>query len=172
MTPVRPLRRVCSLLALLLGLALLAGPALAQEEPAGGQGAAPAVVDFIQADGVIDPPVGGYLLRRIAEAGRDGADLAVLQLNTRGGLDAPVREIVDAIRASTVPVVTWVSPSGAGAAGAGSWIAMAGHVVAMAPGTELGPVLPLNLAAPRGGRATDADDARTLLRSAGGGGRD
>ena len=171
MTPIRPFRRACCLLAVLLGLALLAMPAAAQQEPAGGQGPDPAVIDFIQADGVVDPPVSGYLLRRIAESATNGADVAVVQLNTRGGLDAPVREIVDAIRNSEVPVVTWVSPSGAGAAGAGSYIAMAGHVVAMAPGTVLGPVRPVNLAAPEG--TDDAGDADALLRSiAGAGGRD
>lgn len=171
MTPNRRYRRAlaaASLLLVLLGLTVLTAPgrAAAQQSPAVAQARDPAVIDFIQVDGVIDPPVSAYLLRRLSEASTNGADLAVVQLNTRGGLDAPVQEIVEAMLASKVPVATWVSPSGARAAGAGTFIALAGNVVAMAPGTTLGPASPLNLAArpATGGAGRAAGDATALLQ--------
>jgi membrane-bound serine protease (ClpP class) len=127
----------------------------------------PTVIDFVQVSGVIDPPTASYLRRQLEGAGSRGADLVVLQLDTPGGLDAPVAQLTSAVLRSQVPVVAWVSPSGARAASAGAAVALGANVVAMAPGSTLGPALPLNLAE----RGQDPADERTgagatLLESA------
>jgi membrane-bound serine protease (ClpP class) len=124
------------------------------------------VIDFVQIEGVIDPPTASYLLRRLDNAPRDGAGLVVVQLDTPGGLNAPLQKIVERILASKVPVVAWVSPSGARAASAGAFVTLAANVAAMAPGTTLGPAHPANLAADER-RSNVAGDASALLRSIG-----
>jgi membrane-bound serine protease (ClpP class) len=144
-------------------VAALAGAGRARADAGG---AAPAngatVIDFVQIEGVIDPPAAGYLLRQLGNAARNGADLLVIQLDTPGGLNAPVQEIVERILASRVPVVAWVSPSGAQAASAGAFVALSADVAVMAPGATLGPAHPVNLASDE---RNDGGDALPLLRS-------
>ena len=95
--------------------------------------------------GAVGPALSDYLSREIEEAQQNGVDLVILKMDTPGGLDSSMRDIIHAITTSTVPIATWVGPSGSRAASAGTYILLASHVAAMAEATNLGAATPVAL---------------------------
>ena len=95
--------------------------------------------------GAIDPALAGFLEKTIKAAAREGAGLLVVEMDTPGGLDTSMRQIIQAEIGSSVPVVIFVSPQGARSASAGVYIMMGADVAAMAPQTNLGSAHPVAL---------------------------
>jgi membrane-bound serine protease (ClpP class) len=96
-------------------------------------------------NGVIDPITAQYVDREVQHAGQDGAQCLVIQLDTPGGSDGAMRDIVQSILNSPVPVVVYVSPAGARAGSAGVFITLAADIAAMAPGTNIGAAHPADI---------------------------
>jgi membrane-bound serine protease (ClpP class) len=145
----------------LVRLLILALLLVTQTVPSVGAQSGGREVMVAEVEGVIDSVVARYVRRSIEEADSRGFEALVIRLDTPGGLDTSMREIIQAILASPVPVIVYVAPQGGRAASAGVFIAYAAHVSAMAPGTNIGAASPVALS-PEGG--TEGD--QTLLRKA------
>lgn len=96
-------------------------------------------------NGVINPAAAEYLVKGIQKASNNNEKLVIIKMDTPGGLDTSMRIIIKEILNSKVPIAVYVAPSGSRAASAGTFITYAGHVAAMAPGTNIGAAHPVNL---------------------------
>jgi membrane-bound serine protease (ClpP class) len=101
-------------------------------------------IHVLKADGDVGPSMSTYLGRGIKDAEAHDAKLVVIELDTPGGDSESMRSIVQKIEASTVPVAVYVSPAGARAASAGTFITLAANIAAMAPSTNIGAASPIN----------------------------
>lgn len=140
----RATRITISLIFLLLGLFGLAFGGTAQEVASDAASPAKKAV-VVTIDDAIGPPVADYLAKVIGDAAAQEAGIIVIELDTPGGLVTTTRDIVQTILSSTIPVAVYVSPSGAHAASAGTYILYSAHIAAMAPGTNVGAATPIEL---------------------------
>ena len=135
--PAEPLRLLSLFLALLASSIAPCAPA--QDEAPTGR------IIHLEIRGAIGPATSDYVVRGIEHAESVGAQLIVLEMDTPGGLDSAMREIIKSILASEVPVATLVAPGGSRAASAGTYILYASHIAAMAPATNLGAATPVQI---------------------------
>src|SRR5688572_7525147 len=176
-----PLRRGIGLLAVLAGVAWIAPetPALRGSD----------TVVLVEIKDAIAPATKEHFLTALVHAEKSSAELLELVLDTPGGLDVAMRDMIQGILASRIPVATFIAPSGARAASAGTFILYASHIAAMSPGPNVGAATPVPLGgpppadpddrgarddksqereAPRGGNASDrksVNDAIAYIRS-------
>ena len=122
-----------------ISLAILGIPGLG----ASGMALAENEVFIIELEGPISPGTAMYVTRGLEKAVKQGAGLAILRLDTPGGLASSMRTIMKAMLNSPIPIAVWVGPSGAGAASAGVMVTVAAHIATMAPGTNIGAAHPV-----------------------------
>ena len=149
---------------LLLGLLITASTSLVAQ-------AATSTIDVLHAEGIINPVLVDYIERGIEHAEESNAITCIIQLDTPGGLDTSMRDIIKNIVSARVPVVVYVSPSGARAASAGVFITVAAHVAVMAPNTAIGAAHPVAIGAEGEAAMSEAmeekvvNDAAAYIRS-------
>ena len=149
---------------LLLGLLITASTSLVAQ-------AATSTIDVLHAEGIINPVLVDYIERGIEHAEESNAITCIIQLDTPGGLDTSMRDIIKNIVSARVPVVVYVSPSGARAASAGVFITVAAHVAVKAPNTAIGAAHPVAIGAEGEAAMSEAmeekvvNDAAAYIRS-------
>ena len=116
-------------------------------------------VRIIELEGPINPGAAAFLTRGLEDAEKQGVELIIIRLDTPGGLVPSMRTMVKGIMNSSVPVVVYVAPKGAGAASAGVMITVSAHVAAMAPGTNIGAAHPVGA----GGKDIDKDMSEKVV---------
>ena len=134
MLRIRLARRALLLLVLVAGIAAACG----SDDPKRG------AIHLLRLDGGIGPITERYIDRGITKAEDEGAKLIIIEMDTPGGFSSSMREMVQRIEASDVPIVVYVSPWGARAASAGTFVTMAAHVAVMAPNTSIGAAAAIN----------------------------
>lgn len=137
------MRRIGGILALLGILLFVMGAAAPQDGAAQTDSTGRALL--LEVDGPIGPATTDYLGRSFERAANENRPIVIVRLDTPGGLVTSTRDIVQAIRTSSVPVAIWVAPQGAQAASAGTFILYASHVAAMAPATNVGAATPISM---------------------------
>ena len=173
-----PVRRVVACLLVLAGLVAGAGSAFAQEADGGGanpssettSGASATTVDVVEIVGVLDRALTDFATEAVVDAADSDVEAIVIRLDTPGALGGDVDALVAAIEASPVPVVTYVGTPGAVAYGAGLRVALASHVLALAPVTTVGVGTPQDLGDPDA--RSEVEVAELLADAAAIGGRD
>jgi membrane-bound serine protease (ClpP class) len=129
----------------LAGVVLAAGLSVAQTpEPAAESG----FIHLATISGTINPASSDYLRKAITKSEQEGARAILIELDTPGGLLASTKDIIQSILNARVPVIVYVAPRGAWAGSAGTFITLAGHVAAMAPGTSIGAAHPVGIGSP------------------------
>jgi len=116
-------------------------------------------VRIIELEGPINPGAAAFLTRGLEDAEKQGVELIIIRLDTPGGLVPSMRTMVKGIMNSSIPVVVYVAPKGAGAASAGVMITVSAHVAAMAPGTNIGAAHPVGA----GGKDIDKDMSEKVV---------
>ena len=146
------MKSIAVFVALILGF--LAGIAHADEK-----------VVVLELRGALGVATADYIISGIEHAEATGAELVIIDMDTPGGLMAPMRDIIQAILNSSVPVATYVSPEGARADSAGTYILLASHIAAMAPTTHLGAATPVSLTGDSVTPEEDTEDAEDATES-------
>ena len=152
-------RTIVSILLLALGAGTVASREAAHPAP---------MVQSVELVGTVNPASAELIVSAIQQAERAQREAVIIEIDTPGGLESSMRDMVKAILASTVPVITYVSPTGARSASAGVFVMAASHLAAMAPGTNLGAAHPVGM----GGAIADSimsgkvtNDAAAYIRS-------
>lgn len=115
-------------------------------------------IDVLTVKGTINPVLVDYIARGIDDAAFEGAQAVIIQMDTPGGLDTAMRDIIQSIVNSRIPVIVYVSPAGARAASAGAYITLSAHVAVMAPNTAIGAATPVSM----GGEMSDEMKAKVI----------
>lgn len=143
--------RIPGAAALAAALLLLAGAA-----------AAAGHVNEIRVQGTINPASSDFIQKAIAQSEEEGAVALLIQLDTPGGLVTATKDIIQAMLNARVPVIVYVAPQGAWAGSAGTFITIAAHVAAMAPGTSIGAAHPVGVGPPGGGQEPGEEGRRDV----------
>jgi len=119
-------------------------------------------VNEIRIQGTINPASSDFIQKAIAQSEREDAQALLIELDTPGGLVTSTKDIIQAMLNAKVPVIVYVAPQGAWAGSAGTFITLAGHVAAMAPGTSIGAAHPVGIGAPGGGGEPGKEPGRDV----------